>query len=117
MRTTSSRAPRSAIVAPDDDHCSVARAVTTVAHKSVRGRQIGPPWRPTVADQGGKTPAGGEQRPASSFRALMVLTVIMFLSPQAYFPILAPLRIALIAAILALLTLLLERLRRGEPLI
>ena len=47
----------------------------------------------------------------------MLLSAVMFLSPAVYFPVLAPLRIALAAAIFAFVMLFVDRLRMREPLI
>ncbi len=50
-----------------------------------------------------------------AFRALLVLSAIMFLSPQSYLPVLAPFRVALLAAFVSLAMLLAERSKRHEP--
>src|SRR5438105_2641274 len=86
------------------------------AHRPV-GRPIPPRIQPSRIDPGGTFTAGIERRAASPFWALMLLSAIMFLSPAAYFPVLAPLRVALVSAIFALAMLLVDRLRTGEPLI
>ena len=65
----------------------------------------------------GRASATRPSTPASSvpFWALMVFILIMFLAPQSFVPALASVRIALIAAILAIATHLLDRLTRGQP--
>jgi putative inorganic carbon (HCO3(-)) transporter len=60
-------------------------------------------WRPESRALSQPAPSG---RPA--FRALCAFTAILLLSPQAWFPVLAPLRIAFLAAGLAILAHLLD---------
>ena len=52
-----------------------------------------------------------------SFWALMGFTFILLLAPQERFPVLAPLRIAMLAALLAIATHVFSRLSRGLPII
>src|SRR5262245_38885072 len=51
------------------------------------------------------------------FPALMVLTFILVLAPQTFIPALAPLRIALLAAALAVTAYLVDRLLSARPLV
>ena len=50
------------------------------------------------------------------FWAMMIFTFILLFSPQSYFPSLAPFRIALLTAIVAVMAYLIDRLRRGLPI-
>lgn len=52
-----------------------------------------------------------------AFRALIVFTFILLLAPQQWFPVLAPLRIALLAAAVAVWAHVVSRLAKGLPLI
>ena len=54
---------------------------------------------------------------AAPFWSLMFFTAIMLFSPQQYFPALAPLRPALLAAGLGILSYLLDRMRRRLPIV
>ena len=51
------------------------------------------------------------------FAGLLAFTVVLLLAPQAWFPILAKLRIALLIAIVALVAHTADRLSRGQPVI
>ncbi|MFL6655521.1 MAG: O-antigen ligase family protein [Sulfurifustis sp.] len=81
-----------------------------------------PWWRPAVASDG----AGGWAQPplatapppsAMPFRALLVFTFILLIAPQSIFPALAPLRIALIAAVLGVATYVVDCFIRRRPLV
>lgn len=61
--------------------------------------------------------AAGRDDGKLPFRALMVFTFILFIAPQTLFPALAPLRIALMAAGLAVMSFLLNRLVRHRPFV
>jgi probable O-glycosylation ligase (exosortase A-associated) len=50
------------------------------------------------------------------FRAMMIFTFILLFAPQSYFPALASFRIALLTAIVAVTAYLIDRLRRGLPI-
>ena len=69
-------------------------------------------WRPAPA--AARTVA----RPAASplsFRGLLLFTFVLLLAPQNFFPALAPFRIALLVAVMAVTAYVLGRFRRGEP--
>ena len=51
------------------------------------------------------------------FWAMMTFTFILFIAPQLHFPALAPFRIALLTAIVAITTYLFDRVTRGQPII
>jgi putative inorganic carbon (hco3(-)) transporter len=51
------------------------------------------------------------------FRALMAFTFILLLAPQSFLPFLAPLRIALVTAVLAVATYALDRYLRRQPVL
>jgi O-antigen ligase len=68
-------------------------------------------WRP--ASREAPAAAAGSPLP---YRALLAFLFILLLSPQSYFPALAPLRIALLAAALAILAHAADRFGRGLPL-
>lgn len=53
---------------------------------------------------------------AASFRALTAFTFILLIAPQQIFPVLAPLRIALLAAALAVALHIFDRLSRSQPI-
>src|SRR5262249_6525502 len=53
---------------------------------------------------------------AGAFRALLVFTFILLISPQAIFPLLAKFRIAWLAAVTSVGLLVLDRIPRGKPL-
>jgi O-antigen ligase len=77
-------------------------------------------WRPSApeADRPAAAAAVGREAPGGdvAFRALAVFTVILLLAPQGFIPALRPLRIALVAAVVAIAACLLDRARRGQPL-
>jgi O-antigen ligase len=54
---------------------------------------------------------------AAPFWALMAFTFILFISPQSFLTALAPLRLALVAAVLAVLTYLFDRLVHHRPVL
>lgn len=77
-------------------------------------------WRPGVArdlPEPAAPEAGGAPRPGLSFWALMAFTFILLLAPQERIPALAPLRIAMAAAALAVGAHVLTRLVRGRAVI
>lgn len=79
-------------------------------------------WRPQAAPAEFTDAAAGEWKaPASDgklpFRALMAFTFILIIAPQTFFPALASMRIALIAAGLAMLSFLFNRLVRHRPFV
>src|SRR2546422_5130643 len=78
-------------------------------------------WRPDVAvdraDRGESPTAADPQIPDSAipFWALMTFTFILLFAPQSYFSALAPFRIALLTAIVAITTYLFDKFTRGQP--
>lgn len=75
-------------------------------------------WRPTASTPSDRTrmaadPAGDSAVP---FAALLVFTFVLFVSPQTFVPILARLRMALLAGGIATATYLWDRFRRGQSL-
>lgn len=82
-------------------------------------------WRPKPAEGTASLPVPGgggllqtDQRDGkAAFWALIAFTFILLLAPQARYPVLAPLRIALLAAAAAVLTYVFGRLARNQPLI
>jgi probable O-glycosylation ligase (exosortase A-associated) len=82
-------------------------------------------WRPTPAPDGN----GNDVSPAATaavapsvdskvpFWALFAFTFILIISPQSLFPVLAPLRIALIAAALALTAFVVNRFVTHQPIV
>jgi probable O-glycosylation ligase (exosortase A-associated) len=76
-------------------------------------------WRPDlVVDAGGQSPTvvADAAESAVPFWALMTFSFILVIAPQEIFPILAPLRIALLAASTAVIAYLLDRFGRGRPI-
>lgn len=73
-----------------------------------------PWWRGNAAPAQQTPQATGSNVP---FNALLVFTFVMILSPQSWFPALAPLRIALLSAGLALVAHCYSCLRRGLPIL
>ena len=69
-------------------------------------------WRPQAAPRTTTAAVAGAN--VIAFRALVAFTAILVLSPQAWIPILAPLRIALLAAGLAIAAHLFDRLVRRD---
>ncbi len=63
-------------------------------------------WRPDAVAETARERAAGaaETQGAAPFWALMAFTFIMLISPQAFFPVLTPLRLALVSAALAAAT-------------
>jgi len=80
-------------------------------------------WRPDVAvDRGdrGEAPAAADSQISDSaipFWALMAFTFILLFAPQSYFPALAPFRIALLTAVVAITTYLFDKFTSGKPVI
>src|SRR2546422_2369411 len=80
-------------------------------------------WRPAVAvDRGDRgeahTPAEAQvSASAIPFWALTTFTFILLLAPQSYFPALAPFRIALLTAAVAVITHVYDRLSRRQPIV
>jgi O-antigen ligase len=78
-------------------------------------------WRPAVPLAGGLPPAGalrpGYETPDRplAFRALLTFLLIMLTSPQSFVPALARLRIALLAAAVAIAAHLFDRYRQRRP--
>lgn len=82
-----------------------------------------PWWRVPAAGAAEAVPERGaflvpESRPSSAFAfwALVGFTFILLLAPQERFPVLAPLRIAMLAALLAIAAHVFSRYSRGLPL-
>ncbi len=77
-------------------------------------------WRPVAPDERAAParPAGAEGAPESraAFVGLVAFTGVLLISPQSAVPALAPFRLALAAAALAIGALLLHRLLAGAPL-
>jgi len=80
-------------------------------------------WRrESVAGRSGQSGASVDQRlgtPGSgpAFWSMVTFTGILLLAPQAYFPALAPLRLAFWAAVIAVVAYVADRLARGVPII
>src|SRR6266542_3955968 len=72
-----------------------------------------PPAEPGPEGLAGGTARGPESRAA--FWGVMAFTLILFISPQTIVPALGPLRIALVAAVLAALAHLVLRFSHGQP--
>lgn len=77
-------------------------------------------WRPDVvvepgdyADRPSVTEPDALDSPVP-FWAMMIFTFILLFAPQNYVPALAPFRIALLTAVLAITAYLLDRIRRGQ---
>src|SRR5206468_3316231 len=68
-------------------------------------------WRPEPRERTSSTAAGG----SIAFAALVAFTLILLLSPQIWFPVLGTLRIALLAAGLAIGAHVLERTAHHQP--
>jgi len=81
-------------------------------------------WRPEAASwsaDGAPTTAPAATGPAAAdsavpFWALIAFTAVMLLAPQNYFPVLATIRLAFLAAGLAIGAYVYDRLRRAQPL-
>ncbi len=79
-------------------------------------------WRPDpVVDLNGQSSVTATVTPdadasAVPFWALMCFSFVLLIAPQEIFPVLAPLRIALLAAFVAIITYLLDRFRRRQSL-
>lgn len=52
-----------------------------------------------------------------SFQGLLLFTFILLLAPQSFFPFLAPFRIALLVAVMSVAAFMLDRFRRGLPVV
>jgi putative inorganic carbon (HCO3(-)) transporter len=74
---------------------------------------------PPAAGRGGlRSPSGhGASESALPFRALMGLTAIMVLAPQTYLPALAPFRIALLTAMVAITAYVADRFVHRQPIV
>src|SRR2546425_6600583 len=78
-------------------------------------------WRPDVEvvhGDWGAAPTAAEPHVSDSaipFWALMTFTFILLFAPQSYFAALAPFRIALLTAIVAITTYLFDKFTRGQP--
>ena len=80
-------------------------------------------WRPRPLPGGDHRPPSSEPREAvatrdgrAPFVGLLIFILILLLAPQAWFPFLAPFRLALLAAGLAVAAHVLERFLAGRPL-
>jgi hypothetical protein len=62
------------------------------------------------------SPGSAESRRELPFQGVMAFTFVLLIAPQKIFPVLAPLRPALVAALLAVIALLTHRLVRRQPL-
>lgn len=80
-------------------------------------------WRPDLVPAGiapdpaagaPAAPAAGREAP---FRALMAFTFVLLLAPQAFLPALAPLRLGLLTAAIAITTYLFDRLMTRRPIL
>ena len=71
-------------------------------------------WRPRAQPQAETAAVAAAAGNSLAFRALVAFTAILVLSPQAFFPVLAPLRIAFLAAGLAIGAHLFDRMARRE---
>lgn len=78
-------------------------------------------WRGSAPDNTGpdQTPVLVESANESNlpFCALLLFTFVLFLAPQQMFPVLAPLRLAMLSIALAVTTLVGSRLARGQPIL
>ena len=79
-------------------------------------------WRPAGAVEGGPPSEAVSAAPTASdsvvpFRALLAFTLMLLIPPQTYLPVLASLRAALIAAVVAIFTYLFDRFVHRQPLI
>ncbi|MDO9318369.1 MAG: O-antigen ligase family protein [Gammaproteobacteria bacterium] len=67
-------------------------------------------------DKGSKDEDTKDKESNLPFHALLLFTFILFLAPQQIFPVLAPLRIAMLSIVLAVTTLVGSRLSQGQPI-
>ncbi len=75
-------------------------------------------WRPLPAASGPLLPARPQRRRSRvPFAAVVCFTVVLLLAPQAIFPALEPLHLALVAATVAIGGHFWDRTRHGEPLL
>src|SRR3989442_2763917 len=80
-------------------------------------------WRPDVEvvhGDWGAAPTAAEPHVSDSaipFWALMTFTLILLFAPQSYFAALAPFRIALLTAVVAITTYLFDKFTSGQPVI
>src|SRR5437016_12932141 len=72
---------------------------------------------PGVPNVGPIIPAASPQSSALAFHGLLVFTAILLLAPQAHFPVLAPLRIALWPALVACGAYVFGCVSHGRPVI
>ncbi len=90
---------------------------------SVRSSPPTPGWTPAAAidrETGPETRsvfAAGQGDSSAPFAAMMAFTFILFISPQSFIPVLAPLHLALVSAALAVLTYLFDRFSRRRPVL
>jgi probable O-glycosylation ligase (exosortase A-associated) len=79
-------------------------------------------WRADVAGDDAQQPEGVAAaqptvpRSAVPFRGLMTFTFILFLAPQTWFPALAPLRVSLLTAIVAVAAYLVDQIKHSRPI-
>ena len=75
-------------------------------------------WRRTAPGAAASAPAGAEAERSSAvpFWALMAFTYVMLLAPQNSYPVLAPLRLALLAAVVAMAAHVYDRMTRQQPI-
>jgi O-antigen ligase len=74
-------------------------------------------WRPASAGLDSPSPVvSAEPSSRLPFAALVVFTVLLFLSPQSFFPALQPLRLPFVAGCLALASYFLHQFSHGGPL-
>src|SRR2546425_6369907 len=59
----------------------------------------------------------GERGGGVAFWGMMFFTFVLFVGPQFIFPVLQPLRLAMLSAVFAIVAWALDRLTRGQPLI
>jgi O-antigen ligase len=74
-------------------------------------------WRPQAAYAGPLTESPADPRQAAlPFWSVMAFTAVLLFSPQAYFPVLAPLRPALLIILIGLVAYVSDRWARGLPI-
>src|SRR5688572_33349565 len=69
-------------------------------------------WRP---ERAGAAAATAPETGRTAFAGLLAFTAILIVSPQAWFPVLGSLRIALVAAVVAIVAELLDRAMNHRP--
>jgi hypothetical protein len=75
-------------------------------------------WRPELLAPEARTGAAADADPRSgtlAFRAVVAFTIVLVLAPQAWFPVLRPLRLAMLAAVVGIGALVIQRLAAGRP--